>query len=197
MKKKNCYLFVFDGFSDWEASYATVGIAKSERFQLRTLALEKKPRKTMGGLSVNPEFDFIPEVDLDDIHDSNTGLLILPGGDAWLENKNDKIAPLVMHCMENQIPVAAICGATVFLSKLGLLDNVPHTSNQLSYLKAFSPSYGGEPHYRDWPAARGGNVITANGVAPVEFAREIFDILDIGSEERVRSWFRYFEKLTV
>src|SRR6478609_6047739 len=116
MRKKTCYLFVFDGFADWEASYAAVGITKSEYYQIKTIAIDKTKKESMGGLTVIPDYDFIPQVDLDDINSGNTGLLILPGGTAWEVKTNKRIAPLVKHCLENDIPVAAICGATLFLA---------------------------------------------------------------------------------
>lgn len=32
--KKNIYMFLFDGYSDWEISYLTPEITKDERFDL-------------------------------------------------------------------------------------------------------------------------------------------------------------------
>ncbi|MEJ0055712.1 MAG: hypothetical protein WDN75_08725 [Bacteroidota bacterium] len=74
MKKKTCYLFVFDGFADWESSYAAVGISKSDRYQLKDLAMERTKKESMGGLAIIPDFDFLPAVDLDDINSDNTGM---------------------------------------------------------------------------------------------------------------------------
>ena len=124
MKKKTVYLFVFDGFADWEAAYALVGINLSKAFTIKTIAIDKTHKKSMGGVSIFPDLDFLPETDLCDIDQSNTAMLILPGGSAWEQKTNQSIAPLVLHCAEHGIPVAAICGATVFLADLGLLDAI-------------------------------------------------------------------------
>src|SRR5690349_12525864 len=109
-KIKHCYVFLFEGFSDWEISYASVGIRKSRNFQLKTIAMSMDPITSMGGLKVVPDIDFHEETDLADIDASNTAMLILPGGDAWEQRKNDAITPLVAHCLLHGIPVAAICG---------------------------------------------------------------------------------------
>src|SRR5690242_19420540 len=103
---KTCYVFLFDGFSDWEISYATVGISKSRHIQVKTIAMSLEPVSSMGGLRVMPDMDFQPETDLVDIDESNTAMLILPGGTAWEQRKNEAITPLVAHCLLNGIPVA-------------------------------------------------------------------------------------------
>lgn len=192
--KKNCYVFLFDGYSDWEVSYATVGIQKSGNFQVRTIGSTLRPVRSMGGLTVVPDVDFIPATDLADIDPSNTAMLILPGGTAWEDRANEAIEPLLAHCLLNGIPVAAICGATLFLADLGILNRTPHTSNDVIYLEALSPAYSGRALYQAEPAVSTDMLITASGSAPIEFAREIFNRLDILRDEAVGVWFGYMEK---
>jgi putative intracellular protease/amidase len=120
-------------------------------------------------------------------------MLILPGGTAWEHKKNDAITPLVLHCLLHGIPIAAICGATVFLADAGLLNRTLHTSNDISYLETFSRSYNGA-FYLNEPVVNAGGLITAGGTSPIEFAREIFNQLDIRAERDVADWFGYFEQ---
>jgi putative intracellular protease/amidase len=193
-QKKTCYIFLFEGFSDWEVSYASVGIQKSESFQIKTIGFGLEPVRSMGGLTVIPDTDFISAVDLADIDPANTAMLILPGGTAWEERSNEAILPLVAHCLLHGIPVAAICGATLFLADLGILNRTPHTSNDVTYLQALCPSYSGRALYQSEPVVSTGAIITASGSAPVEFAREIFSRLDILNDEAVATWFGYMER---
>ena len=197
MKKKTVYLFVFDGFADWEPAYALVGINKSEAYAVKTIAIDKSPVRSMGGVSIFPDLDFLPDTDLKDIDPSNTAILILPGGGAWEEKTNQSIAPLVVHCIENGIPVAAICGATIFLADLGVLDTLDHTSNDLRYLQAFSSEYQGDSFYQYRPAVSGGQVITASGTAAIGFAQAIFEMLGIADHDQVKSWLHYFQNKAV
>jgi putative intracellular protease/amidase len=194
--KRNVLFFVFDGFAEWEAAYATTGIVKSEHYHVKTLAIDKTLKRSMGGTRVLPDLDFFPETDLKDIDKSTTAMLILPGGTAWEEGENLAVADLVLHCIQQHIPVAAICGATFFLADLGLLDNIEHTSNDLHYLQQVSPSYRGRDNYVNQLSVRSESIITANGTAPVEFARDIFTVLGISNNEKTVQWFQYFEKMT-
>jgi putative intracellular protease/amidase len=196
-QKKIVYLFVFNGFADWEASYATVGIGKSAGYQLKTIAIDTQPVVSMGGLTIVPDQDFIPAADLPDINAHNTAMLILPGGLAWHEHTNEAVQPMVAHCLLHGIPVAAICGATVFLADAGVLDRVAHTSNDLSYLEYFSKGYQGKTLYQKTPSVRTELIITASGTAAIEFAADIFDRLNISDEQQVCEWFKYFDQRLV
>ena len=195
MRKRTVLLFVFDGFADWEPAYALVGINKSDAFQIKTIALDKTPKKSMGGIVVYPDLDFLPYTDLKDLDSSNTAMLILPGGVAWEEKSNSGIAPLVEHCFAKNIPVAGICGATIFLADMGLLDEVHHTSNGVGYLNSMSSVYKGHCFYQCKPSVNAQHIITASGMAAVEFAESIFEALDISGHEAVSGWFQYFEKV--
>jgi putative intracellular protease/amidase len=194
--KKNVYVFVFDGYADWEASYAMVGIIKSKHYHVRTIAIDKDIKKSMAGLSIVPDFDFLP-ADLRDIDNSNTAMLILPGGGAWERGQNRSIAPLVKHCAQEGIPVAAICAATVFLADLGILDSVFHTSNDPGYLSALSQGYTGHELYQYKPSVSSDGIITAGGTFAIEFAASIFDALDIYDQDNTRKWFQFFDKMLV
>jgi putative intracellular protease/amidase len=190
---KTCYLFVFDGFADYETSLASVGIVNSNEYQLKTIALRKEPVRSMSGITIIPDLDFMPDTDLEDIDGENTGMLVLPGGEAWERGRNESITPLVAHCLLHGIPVAAICGATLFLAGLGLLNRAVHTSNSMEYLSANSNVYRGQALYRAMPSVRTELLITANGTAAVEFAQDVFESLGIADEDRVTNWFQYFQ----
>ena len=197
MKKKTVLLFVFDGMADWGPSYALVGINKSKAYQIKTISIDKSPKMTMGGMSICPDLDFLPRTDLDDLDSSNTAMLILPGGTAWEGMKNQDIAALVYHCVENLIAVAAICNATLFMARLGLLDEVEHTSNDMDYLQTVVPPYGGIGLYRKAPSVTSKGIITASGKASMEFACDIFQSLDISENEALKEWFSGFQNKMV
>lgn len=195
--KKHVYLFVFDGFADWQVSYATVGLSKSGGYKITTIGITKDPVVSMGGLTVVPDVDFIPGPDLADLDDTNTAMLILPGGAAWEKRMNEAVAPLVAHCLLHGIPIAAIGSATLFLADAGILNRISHTTNDASYLGNFTPVYRGRPYYQGTPSVATDFVITAAAQAAVEFAGDIFDVLSCGGEEEVREWFQYFDNRLV
>jgi putative intracellular protease/amidase len=93
--------------------------------------------------------------------------------------------------LDTGIPVAAICGATAGLARGGLLDNHRHTSNASEYLAA--TRYLGSSLYVDAPAVTDKTLITASGVAPIEFAQHIFRCLDLYNQQVLDAWYGLFK----
>jgi putative intracellular protease/amidase len=92
-----------------------------------------------------------------------------------------------------RVPVAAICGATVGVGRMGMLKGRRHTSNSKAYLSALVPGYQDESRYSDEWAVRDGHFITASGIGSVEFAREIIQLLGIYSEADQKLWWDIFK----
>jgi len=191
MQKNKVYLFVFETLADWEYGYAVAGInnpqfqKNANRYKVVTVGATTEAIRTTGGVRI------IPDVAIDNVSLSDSALLILPGGTAWDEGKNGEAAELAARFISNKIPVAAICGATAGLAKAGLLDKTKHTSNSQEYLAA--TNYKGATHYIDAPAVRGGDLITASAMSPVDFAKEIFSCLDLYSDEVLDAWYGLFK----
>jgi putative intracellular protease/amidase len=191
MKQQTVHVFVFDTMSDWEYGYVVAGIntplgqKTPGRFRVRTVGASNRPVKTAGGLRV------LPDLTLDKLKPGRSAMLVLPGGAAWDQKKNKKAARLAGAFLAEGTPVAAICGATAGLARAGLLDDVPHTSNAKDYLAA--TGYAGGPFYRQKPAVRSGRLITASAMRPLEFAREVFSLLDIYSDAVLAAWYGLYK----
>ncbi len=72
------------------------------------------------------------------------------------------------------------------------MDNVKHTSNDLQYLKMVAPNYTGEHLYQHEKAYSDQHIITANGTAPIEFAREIFKAISYDAT-LIEKWYQLFK----
>lgn len=186
--KRKVHVFVFDGMADWEIGYLTAGIHNPE-FQkapgslaIRTVALSDRPIKTAGGLRV------LPDMLLPALKPRASAMLVLPGGAAWDQKKNKQAAAMAASFIEQQVPVAAICGATAGLARAGLLDDVEHTSNAREYLA--QTGYAGGAHYHDEPAFTAGTLITGSGIHPLEFARHVFALLDVYPPRVLAAWYQ-------
>ncbi|RPE13596.1 glutamine amidotransferase [Chitinophaga lutea] len=189
MKTKRCYLFVFDGYSDWEPALAAAALQQFTAFEVVPFSLSGQAITSAANLTV------VPQTSLDKLDASAADLLIIPGGSAWSEGRNREITPFVKAMLKEGKTIAAICDATLYLADEGLLDNVPHTSNDLGLLKQAVPAYEGESHYIQKPAVAAGPFITANGTASVAFALAIlnkFRLLD--NNEAFAFWFGFFHK---
>lgn len=184
---KKIYVFLFDGYSDWEISYVTPEINKSEKFKLVYFSKDGHIVTSMGGLQVKPT------TSLDQLKLEEIDLLILPGGTAWEKGENKEIEKITTDLLEAGKPIAAICAATIYLGQLGLLNDLKHTSNDLNYLKAVAPNYDGDEKYQQSLAVTDRNIITAPGIAPIEFAREIFKTIGLYTDDHIEKWFQLFK----
>ena len=185
--KKKIFVFLFDGFSDWEISYLTPEINKSEQFDLVYFSKDGNPVTSMGGLQITPTTS-LNKLKFEDIE-----MLILPGGTAWEKGENAEIEEFTKDVFEKGKPIAAICAATTYLGQLGLLNDLKHTSNDLNYLKGIAPAYCGDENYQNLLAVTDRNIITAKGIAPIEFARAIFKTIGLYSDDNIEKWFQLFK----
>ena len=180
-------MFLFDGYSDWEISYLTPEIHKSEKYELIYFSENGNVVTSMGGLQVKPT------TTLDKLKFEEIDLLILPGGTAWEKGENKAIQKITADLFKTGKPIAAICAATTSLGQLGILNDLKHTSNDLNYLKSVAPDYAGDENYQSSLAVTDKNIITANGIAPIEFAREIFKLIGLYNDEKTEKWFQLFK----
>lgn len=79
--EKIAYLYVQDTWSDWEAGYAIAELNsgrffknKGQRIPVKTVAVNKDPVKTMGGVTI------IPDITIEEVSPESTAVLILVGG---------------------------------------------------------------------------------------------------------------------
>lgn len=187
--KKTVLYFVSDGFADWQPSHALVGIRKSGCYTVKTLALEKGCVLSMSGMQVLPDLDFMPAVDLKDIDHDTTAMLILSGGDFWDKGKTAEIKLLVLHCLHHEIPVAAIGNAVFFLDQVKL--EAPVDQSPFSFDSFLSATV-----YHDCNVcSKSELIVAATETAGLDFAKAIFEVLDIDNNFQTVEWFQNFEKL--
>ncbi|MCR8747215.1 type 1 glutamine amidotransferase family protein [Romboutsia lituseburensis] len=194
MKDIKVYMYIFDTMSDWEVGYLTAELNTGRYFKkglkplkVTTVGIDKNPITTMGGLKV------LPEITIDEFNMESNDVLILPGGDTWISPAHDIILEKTKEALVQRSVVAAICGATLGLAKKGLLDFRNHTSNDLEFLKMVIPSYNGEKYYKMESVVSDENLITASGIAPLEFTIHVLKVLDVFKEESLSSWLNLYK----
>jgi len=192
MNQRTVHLFVFDGMADWEAAFAIASI-HSPRFQqqpgqyrVQTVGRSLAPVTTLGGVRI------LPDITIDELCPARSSLLILPGGELWESGGNLEALERASAFVDAGVPVAAICASTLALARIGLLDDRLHTSNDSAYLAA--SGYRGAGNYCDVPAVTDRGVITASGVAPLEFAVEIARLLDLYDTCTLEAWYALYKR---
>ena len=186
------FLYVLDTLADWEISLIIAEI-NGGRYLRKNIV--KPPIikvgnnmnsiKTMGGIVINPD------IDVDNMNIEIGDLIILPGAETWLNGNNSKIIDKIKG--NDDITIAAICGATMALADNGLLDNKRHTSNAKEFLKMFCKNYNGEFLYQDKTVVVDGNLITATGLAPLDFAYEVIKKLDVMEPDTLNAWYNLYK----
>jgi putative intracellular protease/amidase len=187
MPDKAVYLLVVDGFADWEPAHAVAELRRHGHFRVETVGLTLEPVRTMGGLRV------LPSKTVNDVDPADVAAFIVPGGDRWEKVPIEPQLEAKLHELDAaEVPIAAICGATVAIAGIGLLRGRRHTSNGLKYLQSHVAGYADAASYVDAPAVRDRKLITASGLGDVEFARELFEELNVLPPEARDLWARIF-----
>lgn len=188
--KRHAYIYVFDSIADWEYGYLMTELNSGRYFKknvpsftVRTVGIGPGTITTLGGLKV------VPDITVEQMRLTNEDLLVLPGGNTWGESIHSPMLKKVGDALTSGTLVAAICGATEGLANTGHLDSHKHTSNDLLYLQSVSPTYRGRSLYQVLPAVRDKNLITATGLAPLEFAKEVIEALDVFAPDTLSAWY--------
>lgn len=183
------YLYTPDQMADWEPGYILAELRSGQfcksgiSYRLVLCGKNLSPVTTMGGIVLQPQ------ICIDEIVPAPGDLLILPGSYSWLDTTHTRTIEWVKKLLDTEMVIAAICGATIALASFGILNNRMHTSNDVNALKMFCPGYTGESYYQDQPAFTDGNLITASGLAPVDFAYHVFKRLDVMEEPTLNAWY--------
>ena len=194
MKNRKVYMYVFDTMSDWEVGYLTAELNTGRYFKkgleplkVITVGIDKNPIMTMGGLKV------IPDISIEECNIESKDVLILPGGDTWTSSIHEIILEKAKEALIQGSIVAAICGATLGLAKKGILDFRNHTSNDLEFIKMVIPNYSGEKYYKIEAVVNDENLVTASGIAPLEFTFQVLKILQVFKSESLNSWLNLYK----
>jgi putative intracellular protease/amidase len=191
MQTRNVHVYVFDTLADWEVGHTIGYINQPEyqtqpgRYRVRSVGLTREPVTTTGGLRL------VPDMFLAEVKPADSAMLILPGGSSWDRGQNMEAADKACEFLAAGVPVAAICGATAGLARAGLLDDRAHTSNARPYLEALQ-GYRGAANYRNERAVRDRGLITAGSTASLDFARTVFETLEMYPKAILDAWYGLF-----
>lgn len=188
--KKQILFVILEQYADWEAAYlsAALYMLGNGQYEVKTVSLTLDRVTSIGGFRMSPDYkvDSVP---------SDYEALILIGGMAWRNPDAEKIKPLVRKCLSDGKILAGICDASAFLGTAGALNQIRHTCNDLADLKQWAGAvYTGEGRYAMQQAVRDQNVITANGTAPLEFAKEVLLALKAAPEVQIMEWYNFHKR---
>ena len=183
MCNKILYILLPD-YAAHEAVYLSEAIASDEfalkknpKYVNKAVAPTLEPVKSIGGFSTMPD---------------DYAALVLIGGFGWSTPLADNVVPIVRKAIEKGKIVSAICNGASFMAKHGFLNSVKHTGNGLEQLRL----WGGEKYtnpdgYVHAQAISDKNIVTANGSATLEFAKELLLLLENDTPERIEMYYQF------
>ena len=121
--------------------------------------------------------------------------LVLIGGFGWSTPAAEQVVPIVRQAIEKGKIVGAICNGASFMAKHGFLNAVKHTGNGLEQLKYWGGEvYTNSDGYVHAQAVSDKNIVTANGSAALEFAKELLLLLENDTPERIAMYYQFYKQ---
>lgn len=194
MSNKVLYLLLPD-FAEHEMVYLAEAIASDEyalkenpKYVNKIVAPTMEPVKSIGGFRVLPDYSF-------ETMPKDFAALVLMGGFGWMTSIADKVAPIVKSAIDSGKIVGAICNGASFMAKHGFLNNVKHTGNGLDQLKLWGGvHYTNADSFMNVQAVSDKNIVTANGSATLEFAKELLLLLENDTPERIEIYYQFHKQ---
>lgn len=182
--KKTILFTLLDQYADWESAYLSTALAEFSKSEIdiKTISISTAPIKTIGGFTTVPDFDL--QTCPDDIYG-----LILIGGKSWKSAEAKSLLPLIEKAYQQKIVIGAICGASEFLGAFGFLNEVKHASNGIdSILSWENNQYNNADNYINEQSVRDKNIVTANGTAALDFAKDVLYALELFDAQQIEEW---------
>ena len=191
--KSNKILYILlPDYAAHEVVYLSQAIASDEyalkenpRYVNKAVAPTMEPVKSIGGFRTLPDYSF-------DTMPDDYAALVLIGGFGWTTPIAEQVVPIIRKAIEKGKIVGAICNGASFMAKCGLLNKVKHTGNGLDQLKLWGgDNYTNFDGYIHAQAVSDGNIVTANGSATLEFAKELLSLLENDTPERIEMYYQF------
>ena len=160
-------------------------LKENPKYVNKVVAPTMEPVKSIGGFQTLPDYSF------DTIPDDYTALVLI-GGFGWSTLIAKQVEPIVKEAIEKGKIVGAICNGASFMAKCGFLNSVKHTGNGLEQLKLWGgDNYTNPDGYIHAQTVSDRNIVTANGSASLEFAKELLLLLENDTPERIEMYYQF------
>lgn len=191
MSNEILYILLPD-YAAHEAVFLSQAIASDEyalketpKYVNKVVAPTMEPVKSIGGFRTLPDYSF------DTIPDDYAALVLI-GGFGWSTPVADCVVPIVRKAIAGGKIVGAICNGASFMAKHGFLNDVRHTGNGPEQFMLWGgdnyTNHGGYVHAQ---AVSDRNIVTANGSATLEFAKELLTLLENDTPERIEMYYQF------
>ena len=191
MSQEILYILLPD-FASHEMAYLMEAISSDEqqlkpnpRYVNKIVASTMEQVTDIGCFIVSHDYSF------ENMPDDYAALVFI-GGFGWMTPVADAAAPIVKKAIDCGKIVGAICNGASFLAKAGLLNTVKHTGNGIEQLKLWGgDNYTNADGYMHRQVVSDRRIVTANGSAALEFAKELLLLLENDTPERIEMYYQF------
>ncbi len=191
MSNEILYILLPD-YAAHEIVYLSEAIASDEyalkenpKYVNKVVAPTTEPVRSIGGFRTLPDYSF-------DTMSDDYAALVLIGGFGWTMPVADQVVPIVQQAVDKGRIIGAICNGASFMAKHGFLNEVKHTGNGPEQLRLWGgENYTNADGYVHAQAVSEKNIVTANGSATLEFAKELLLLLENDTAERIEMYYQF------
>ena len=184
-------VFLFDHMTDYEITFLTHLLKVDAGKEVITISYEDKTVRSASGVM------YRADVQVKDVNAQELDGLILCGG--WYGELRSELAALIQTLNASSKLLAGICGAgTFFLAAAGVLENVAFTTPIGEWTQQHIRVFGSvdpfpRKNYVNSRVVVDGNIITAQGIAFIDFAVAVCDWLGLftSDAEKASFWALY------
>ncbi|MDE5612400.1 MAG: DJ-1/PfpI family protein [Odoribacter sp.] len=164
-------------------------IKTSPKYVNKIVAPTLEPVRSCSGFKTLPDYSF-------DTMPDDYAALILIGGFGWSDTEmTAPVVPIVRQAIQTGKIVGGICNGASFLARHGFLNDIRHTGNGIEQLKLWGGEhYTNQTMYVHKQAVSDHRIVTANGSAPLEFARELLLLLENDTPERIEMYYQFYKQ---
>ncbi|PKM95628.1 MAG: thiamine biosynthesis protein ThiJ [Firmicutes bacterium HGW-Firmicutes-1] len=179
-------VFIYDGMADFETSLLTHLLGADCGKELLVVSNDVGIVKSKSGML------FVPHIELKKVITDEVDGIIIPGG--WLANLDEKLIDIIRELHDENKLIAAICAAPWILAKAGVLYNRKYTTSIVEWQDKHLEFFGiDDPFprecYVEGRVIRDGNIITAKGMAFIDFTIEVCDYFGLFKDETEKKEF--------
>lgn len=185
-------IFIYDDITDYEITFINHLLKVDAGKDVITISYEDKTIKSASGL-----FYKANKLVRDVLDDDIDGLII---GGGWYGDVRNEMIELIHKLNSQKKLLAGICGAgTFFLAVSGVLNNVSYTTPITSWTEKHIKVFGNtdpfpKKNYIQKRVVVDKNIITAQGIAFIDFAVEICDWFNLFDSKSDKDRFEHLYK---
>jgi putative intracellular protease/amidase len=171
---KKILMYIYDDMADFEVTLLAHLLGRNSGYRIISISETIDPVSSASGLT------YLPKTSINKVIHEDVEGIIIPGG--WKKGYSEDLMSLLQDLNDRNKFIAAICAGPWMVAKSGALKGKKFTTSISTWTEEQMKNFCEEDpfewtNYQDSRIVRDKNIITAKGVAFIDFATEVCDYL--------------------